>query len=68
MGVFSAKFLLELVFQGGRLLPLPVSSAMGADGTTDRAAGVVEPFTWQRNPRGEQGAGFQPKAVLGGRR
>lgn len=45
--MFSSKLLLELVLQGGHLLPLPAALAMRADATTDRAAGVVVPFTWQ---------------------
>lgn len=68
MGMASAEFHRELGLQGGHLWPLLAASAVEADATTDRAAGVVEPFTWQGNPCGEQGGGSRPKAVLVGRR
>lgn len=68
MGMTSAKFHLELGLQAGRLRLLPASSAVEGDATTDQAAGVAEPFPWQRNPCSEQGGGSRPKAVLGGRR
>lgn len=46
MGMASAKFLLDLGWQGGHLRLLPAASTVEADATTDLAAGVVEPLTW----------------------